>query len=176
MKIAILVILGVAAVAAAIAVAVKVIKASPEKRREMINKILFALALEAERLYGSKTGQAKKAQVIAWFYERYSWLSKFVTEEQLGEWIDAVVEAMTDWLASNPVAAENIGLRERGMPRTYEYDDDYSMRRRRDSRGRYSRDDGRDHMVNELEDMMGRAGTREDRERIQRMIDRLRSE
>ena len=62
------------------------------------------------------------------------------------------------------------------MPRTYEYDDDYSMRRRRDSRGRYSRDDGRDHMVNELEDMMGRAGTREDRERIQRMIDRLRSE
>lgn len=68
------------------------------------------------------------------------------------------------------------GMRERGMPRTYEYDDDYSMRRRRDSRGRYSRDDGRDHMVNELEDMMGRAGTREDRERIQRMIDRLRSE
>lgn len=108
MEIAIGIILGVAAVAAAIAVVVKVIKASPEKRRKMINKILFALALEAERLYGSKTGQAKKAQVIAWFYERYGWLSKFVTEEQLGEWIDAVVEAMTDWLASNPVAAENV--------------------------------------------------------------------
>ena len=108
MEIAIWVILGVAAVMAAIAVVVKVIKASPEKRKEMINKILFALALEAERLYGSKTGQAKKAQVIAWFYERYSWLSKLVTEEQLGKWIDAVVETMTDWLASNPVAAENV--------------------------------------------------------------------
>lgn len=108
MKIAILVILGVAAVAAAIAVVAKVVKASPEQRREMINKILFALALEAERLYGSKTGQAKKAQVIAWFYERYSWFSKFVTEEQLSEWIDAVVEVMTEWLASNPVGAENI--------------------------------------------------------------------
>ena len=108
MKIAILVILGVAAVVAAIAVAVKVIKASPEKRREMINKILFALAIEAERLYGSKTGQAKKAQVIAWFYERYSWLSSFVTEEQLGERIDAVVEYMTEWLQSNPVGAANI--------------------------------------------------------------------
>lgn len=108
MEIAIWVILGVAAVAAAIAVVVTVIKASPEQRREMINKILFALALEAERLYGSKTGQAKKAQVIAWFYERYSWLSKFVTEEQLGEWIDTVVEHMTEWLASNPVAAENV--------------------------------------------------------------------
>lgn len=87
------------------------IKASPEQRREMINKILFALAIEAERLYGSKTGQAKKAQVIAWFYERYGWFSSFVTEEQLGKWIDAAVEAMTDWLASNPIAAENIGLR-----------------------------------------------------------------
>lgn len=108
MEIAIWVILGVAAVAAAIAVVITVIKASPEQRREMINKILFALALEAERLYGSKTGQAKKAQVIAWFYERYSWLSNFVAEEQLGEWIDAVVETMTEWLASNPVAAENI--------------------------------------------------------------------
>ena len=84
------------------------IKASPEQRREMINKILFALAIEAERLYGSKTGQAKKAQVIAWFYERYGWLSRFVTEEQLGEWIDTVVEYMTEWLASNPAAAKNI--------------------------------------------------------------------
>lgn len=102
------IILTLAFASAIIAVVVSLIKASPEKRREMINKILFALALEAERLYGSKTGQAKKAQVVAWFYERYSWLSKFVTEEQLGEWIDAVVEAMTDWLASNPVAAKNI--------------------------------------------------------------------
>ena len=97
--------------AAMVAVVISMAKASPEKRVEMINKILFALAIEAERLYGSKTGQAKKAQVIAWFYERYSWLSKFVTEEQLGEWIDAVVETMTDWLASNPVAAANLGLR-----------------------------------------------------------------
>ena len=108
MEIAIWVILGVAAVVAAIAVVVTVVKASPEQRREMINEILFALALEAERLYGSKTGQAKKAQVIAWFYERYSWLSSFVTEEQLGEWIDAVVEYMTEWLQSNPVGAANI--------------------------------------------------------------------
>lgn len=102
------IIITLALAASIIAVVVSLIKASPEKRVEMINKILFALALEAERLYGSKTGQAKKAQVIAWFYERYSWLSNFVTEEQLGEWIDTVVEYMTDWLQSNPVGAANI--------------------------------------------------------------------
>lgn len=102
------IILGIAIVAAIVAVVIYMIKASPEQRREMINKILFALAIEAERLYGSKTGQAKKAQVIAWFYERYGWLSSFVTEEQLGEWIDTVVEYMTEWLASNPAGAKNI--------------------------------------------------------------------
>lgn len=102
------IILTLAFAAAIIAVVVSLIKASPEKRVEMINKILFALALEAERLYGSKTGQAKKAQVIAWFYERYSWLSSFVSEEQLGEWIDQVVEYMKSWLESNPAGEENI--------------------------------------------------------------------
>lgn len=102
------IILTLAFAAAIIAVVISFVKASPEKRVEMINKILFALALEAERLYGSKTGQAKKAQVIAWFYERYSWLSSFVSEEQLGDWIDQVVEYMKSWLESNPAGEENI--------------------------------------------------------------------
>ena len=102
------IILGIIVIAAIVIVAIRFIKATPAQRKEMINKILFALAIEAERLYGSKTGQAKKAQVIAWFYERYGWLSRFVTEEQLGKWIDTVVEYMTEWLASNPAAAKNI--------------------------------------------------------------------
>lgn len=102
------IILGIIAIAAIAIVVIRFIKATPAQRKEMINKILFALAIEAERLYGSKTGQAKKAQVIAWFYERYSWLSSFVTEQQLGEWIDTVVEQMTEWLASNPAGAKNI--------------------------------------------------------------------
>lgn len=102
------IIMTLALAVAIIMVVISLIKASPEKRVEMINKILFALAIEAERLYGSKTGQAKKAQVIAWFYERYSWLSSFVSEEQLGDWIDQVVEYMKSWLESNPAGEENI--------------------------------------------------------------------
>jgi hypothetical protein len=52
--------------------------------------------------------------------------------------------------------------------------DGYSMAcRRRDERGRYSRDDGRDDMVNRLEEMMSRAGTERDREEIRRMIERM---
>lgn len=52
--------------------------------------------------------------------------------------------------------------------------DGYPMaRRRRDERGRYSRDDGRDDMVNRLEEMMSRAGSDRDREEIRRMIERM---
>ena len=83
-------------------------KSAPEKRFGIINQILYALAVEAERLYGSKTGQVKKKQVIAWFYERYKWLSFFVTETELNDWIDTVVDNMNDWLQSNPTGAKNI--------------------------------------------------------------------
>ena len=52
--------------------------------------------------------------------------------------------------------------------------DGYSMaRRRRDERGRYSRDDGRDDMVNRREGLMSRAGSDRDREEIRRMIERM---
>lgn len=84
------------------------IQVSPDKRFAIINQILYALAIEAERLYGSKTGQLKKKQVIAWFYERYKWLSFFITEADLNEWIDEVVSSMNEWLESNPVGAKNV--------------------------------------------------------------------
>jgi hypothetical protein len=52
--------------------------------------------------------------------------------------------------------------------------DGYSMaRRRRDERGRYSRDDGRDDMVNRLEEMMNHVSSDRDREEIRRMIERM---
>ena len=52
--------------------------------------------------------------------------------------------------------------------------DGYSQaRRRRDERGRYSRDDGRDDMVNRLEEMMSHVSSDRDREEIRRMIERM---
>ena len=83
-------------------------KATPEKRREIVNEILFALAVEAERLYGGNTGQVKKKQVIAWFYERYKWLSILIKKDDITVWIDLVVDDMNAWLKSNPIGAANI--------------------------------------------------------------------
>ena len=86
---------------------VTLIKASPTKRKEILNSVLMSLAVEAERLYGAKTGQLKKQQVIAWLYARYKWLAWCVSEEKLSELIDDVVARMNEWMKSNPVGAEN---------------------------------------------------------------------
>ena len=84
------------------------IKATPKQREEIVNKVLFSLATEAEKLYGAKTGQVKKAQVIAWFYERYKWLSIFISEEDLSNLVDNTATKLTEYLKSNPIGAENI--------------------------------------------------------------------
>ena len=84
------------------------VKATPAKRRELMDQILYALAIEAERLYGSKTGQAKKKQVVAWFYERYKWLALFVSRERVEEYIDAAVDKLNEWMKSNPIGAANL--------------------------------------------------------------------
>ena len=100
-------ILALAVIAALAVFAVTLIQASPARRREILNSVLMSLAVEAERLYGAKTGQLKKQQVIAWLYARYKWLTWLVSEEMLSKLIDEVVEKMNAWMKSNPVGAEN---------------------------------------------------------------------
>lgn len=80
----------------------------------------------------------------------------------------------------------NRGMR-RGEPRMesrdgYSYEDSfgdndgYSQARRGQHyvRGHYSRDDGREDMMNQLEGMMSRMGSEKDREALRRMMEQLR--
>ena len=101
------VILALAVIAAVAVFVVTLIQASPARRREILNSILMSLAVEAERLYGAKTGQLKKQQVIAWLYARYKWLTWLIAEESLSKLIDEVVARMNEWMKSNPIGAEN---------------------------------------------------------------------
>lgn len=87
---------------------IRFIKSTPAEKKEIIGKILYALALKAEQEYGSKTGIAKKNQVIAWFFEKYPALVYVLSKEQLSEYIDEIVGEMNLWLKSNPVAQMNI--------------------------------------------------------------------
>lgn len=101
------VILVLAVIAAAVVFVVTLIQASPARRKEILNSVLMSLAVEAERLYGAKTGQLKKQQVIAWLYARYKWLTWLISEDTLSKLIDEVVEKMNAWMKSNPIGAEN---------------------------------------------------------------------
>lgn len=101
----VLALLGALMLAAAVFVFIRM---SPEKRKELFAQIIFSLAVEAERLYGSKTGQAKKQQVVAWFYERYRWLAIFIAEDVLSDKIDKIAEEITTYFKENPEAAYNI--------------------------------------------------------------------
>lgn len=98
-------IIGVILLAVAIFIFVRM---SPERRKALMSQIIFSLAVEAESKYGSKTGQAKKQQVIAWFYERYKWLAIFIAEAELSEKIDDIAKSMTEYFKQNPEAAYNI--------------------------------------------------------------------
>lgn len=102
------VVLIIAAIAVVAVVIVWLVRLAPAKRREVMSNLLYALAVEAERLYGSKTGQAKKKQVIAWFYERYKWLAVVISQDKLSTMIDEVVASMNQWLSVNPVGRANL--------------------------------------------------------------------
>lgn len=87
---------------------VKLVKSSPAEKKKRIVNILFGLAAEAERAYGSKTGKIKKSQVIAWFYKRYPIMGAFISQETLSDKIDEAAAELTKYLMENPEAAVNL--------------------------------------------------------------------
>lgn len=102
------IIIGIIITIGAIVYVIRFIKSTPAEKRAIIGQILYALALKAEAEYKSQTGVAKKKQVIAWFYEKYPALTYVLSESQLSEYIDEIVDEMNLWLKSNPVAQLNI--------------------------------------------------------------------
>lgn len=102
------ILIGLVFVIAVVFFIIRYVKSTPEQKKKIIADIIYALALKAEQEYGSKTGQAKKKQVIAWFYEKYPALSYILSEDELGSYIDDVVGDMNEYLKNNPDAARNI--------------------------------------------------------------------
>lgn len=102
------IIIGIIIAIGAIVYVIRFIKSTPAEKKAIIGQILYALALKAEAEYKSQTGVAKKKQVIAWFYEKYPALTYVLSESQLSEYIDEIVDEMNLWLKSNPVAQLNI--------------------------------------------------------------------
>lgn len=64
-----------------------------------VRKILLTLCIEAENwITGTQMGALRKQQVIAWFRERHTFLSQFISDECLSNAIDKVMEYINKFL------------------------------------------------------------------------------
>jgi hypothetical protein len=74
-----------------------------KRRFDLLQPILFALATEAERVYGSSTGVLKFAKVVEWVLPHIPAILKpFISKDGLERTISTALEAAKLKWASNP--------------------------------------------------------------------------
>lgn len=66
-------------------------------------RIIYALVLSAEKYLGSKTGQVKKDQVLAWFYGKYPLLAIFLPKSEVDRMIEAAVFKINRFMQINDI-------------------------------------------------------------------------
>ena len=93
-----------------IAAVAAVIFAVFKGNKSVVMRILYALVTDAERAFGSGTGEQKLAAVIDWIYPRLPAVIKlFVTDKMLVRWIEKALAAAKEAWANNPELIGKIG-------------------------------------------------------------------
>lgn len=77
-------------------------------QKKSIKEWLLLAVIEAEKIFGEKTGKLKLRQVFESFVKLYPVFSKFVTFDTFSGWVDIALKQMEEWLSSNKVAAEYV--------------------------------------------------------------------
>lgn len=70
-------------------------------RKGNIQKLLVYVCLEAERRYGSKTGQIKLRYAYDWFVSKWPLMSALISFEQFGKMVDTALEEMEHLIRTN---------------------------------------------------------------------------
>jgi len=79
------------------------------KKVPAVRRIALALVIEAERRYGSGTGQIKYATVVGELYNRLPWLIRlFVTDKMIDDLIESAVDYMKSVLDDSKIRASQI--------------------------------------------------------------------
>ena len=84
------------------AVAVILIVLYKRGRVGIVKKVLFALVAQAEKEFGSGTGELKKSAVVQWVYEKLpKVVTCFISSKEIEDLIESVLEyAKTKWTAN----------------------------------------------------------------------------
>lgn len=70
-------------------------------RKGNIQKLLVYVCLEAERQYGSKTGQIKLRYAYDWFVSKWPVMSALISFEQFGKMVDVALAEMEHLIKTN---------------------------------------------------------------------------
>lgn len=83
-----------------------------EKLKRIKQWLLWAVT-QAEKMFGSQTGQLKLRYVYDLFITRFPFISKFVTFERFSQFVDQALEKMRKLLESNARVQAYVGLEEK---------------------------------------------------------------
>lgn len=89
----------------ALAIIIVAVLAVVKQEKAVIFKMLYALVTEAEKQYGSGTGELKLSSVIAQIYEKAPAAVKVIPVSTLQSWVeDALETAKEKWAKNSNVA------------------------------------------------------------------------
>lgn len=96
-----------AAAAVAAVGSVLVVNFFRKPRAEQVAKVkewLLLAVLEAEKQFGSGTGQLKLRSVYDLFVSRFPWVAMVVSFKTFSGWVDEALDKVEDWLKEDAVA------------------------------------------------------------------------
>lgn len=74
-----------------------------------LQKVLVYICLEAERKYGSKTGQIKLRHVYEWFITKWPIMSNLISFDQFSKMVDIALEEMEHLINTNTAIFKYVG-------------------------------------------------------------------
>jgi len=66
-----------------------------------LQKLLVYICLEAEKRFGSKTGQIKLRYVYDWFMTKFPFMSALISFEEFSKMVDKALEEMEHLITTN---------------------------------------------------------------------------
>lgn len=88
----------------AVVAAVRFAKQPREKQVAAVKQWLLMAVLEAERQFGSGTGQLKLRTVYDLFVARFPWVARVVSFETFAQWVDEALDTVETWLKNEKIA------------------------------------------------------------------------
>lgn len=82
------------------------IKLPLNKQLDKVRVWLLYAVVEAEKIYGSKTGKIKLSYVYGLFIARFKWVATFVSFETFSMLVDEALEKMREMLETNKAVNE----------------------------------------------------------------------